>query len=139
MQTFVLIAEDDPAIRRLLTAVLKKQGIASVAVEDGRQALERAANGTFDALLLDLMMPNLSGWTVLEQLTLRGSPLAKKVVVITAAGDADVQRLPPGTRVLRKPFDLDLVVATVRAVLGLQPLSGTAAEKAAGSRDGVRA
>jgi DNA-binding response OmpR family regulator len=135
---FVLIAEDDIAIRKLLCTVLKKQGIAAEVAEDGIRALERAGSGHFDALLLDLMMPHLSGWKVLDQLRARGSHLAEKVVVITAAGDADVRRLPAGTRVLHKPFDIDQLLAMVRDLLGMPPATIAAIEPAPLSPAGER-
>jgi CheY-like chemotaxis protein len=116
----VLVAEDEVAIRKLLCTILKKHQIETVAVDDGVQALERASSGNFDALVLDLMMPLLSGWVVLDELIRQGSPLAQKVIVITAAGENKTALLPPGVRLLRKPFDINQLVEAVQETLGLR-------------------
>lgn len=114
--THVLIAEDDAAIRNLLSAVLKKQGFQIVAVEDGAAALRHIAAAPVDVLLLDLMMPRLSGWGVVDELVRRGSTLAERTIVLTAASDSDVARLPRTIRVMRKPFDIQQLVREIRAL-----------------------
>jgi CheY-like chemotaxis protein len=115
----VLVAEDDAAIRKLICAVVRKQGVDVVSASDGAEAIARAQETPFDALLLDLMMPNQSGWAVMEQLTLDQSPLLAKTVVITAASDREIGHLPDQARVLRKPFDLRELVRTVRETVGM--------------------
>jgi len=115
----VLVAEDDAAIRKLICAVVRRQGVEVVSASDGEEAIARAQEASFDALLLDLMMPNQSGWAVMEQLTVARSPLLSKTVVITAASDREIGHLPEQTRVLRKPFDLRELVRTVRETVGM--------------------
>ena len=115
----VLVAEDDAAIRSLICAVVRRQGVEVVSASDGTEAIARAQEGPFDALLLDLMMPNQSGWAVMEQLTIAQSPLLAKTVVITAASDREIGHLPEHTRVLRKPFDLRELVRTLRETVGM--------------------
>src|SRR5882724_9946665 len=115
----VLVAEDDVAIRKLICAIVRRQGVEVVSAADGAEALARAQAEPFDALLLDLMMPNQSGWTVMEQLTEAQSPLLAKTVVITAASDREIGHLPEQTRVLRKPFDIRELVRTVREAVGI--------------------
>jgi CheY-like chemotaxis protein len=115
----VLVAEDDAAIRKLICAVVRKQGVDVVSAADGAEALARTQEGPFDALLLDLMMPNQSGWAVVKQLTIEHSPLLAKTVVITAASDREIGHLPEQTRVLRKPFDLRELIRTLREAVGM--------------------
>src|SRR5205809_1579649 len=98
----VLVAEDDAAIRKLICAIVRKQGVDVVSASDGAEAIARAQQEPFDALLLDLMMPNQSGWAVMAQLTEEQSPLLSKTVVITAASDREIGELPEQTRILRK-------------------------------------
>ena len=117
----VLVAEDDAAIRKLICAVVRKQGVDVVSASDGTEALARAQEGPYDALLLDLMMPNQSGWAVVEQLSVSKSPLLARTVVITAASDREIGHLPEETRVLRKPFDLRELVRTLRETVGMPP------------------
>src|SRR5262249_35117665 len=115
----VLIAEDDAAIRKLICAVVRRQGVDVVAASDGVEAIVRAQEAPFDALLLDLMMPNQSGWAVMAHLTGRGSPRLAKTVVIPAASDREIGELPEQARVLRKPFDIRELVRTVRETVGM--------------------
>lgn len=117
----VLVAEDDLAIRKLICAVVQRHGVEVVSASDGEEVLARTKEGSFDALLLDLMMPNRSGWSVMEQLSLVKSPLLAKTVVITAASDREIGDLPSETRILRKPFDLRELVRTVRETVGMPP------------------
>lgn len=115
----VLVAEDDAAIRKLLCAVVRKQGVDVVSAADGAEAIARTQEGAFDALLLDLMMPNQSGWAVMERLSADQSPLLARTVVITAASDREIGHLPEQTRVLRKPFDLRELVRALREAVGM--------------------
>src|SRR5436190_9334308 len=115
----VLVAEDDVAIRKLICAVVRKQGVEVVSAADGIEALARTQEAPFDALLLDLMMPNQSGWAVMQQLTVQNSPLLAKTVVITAASDREIGDLPLQAKVLRKPFDIRELVRTLRETVGM--------------------
>ena len=115
----VLVAEDDAAIRKLICAIVRKQGVDVVSASDGVEAIAFAQQEPFDALLLDLMMPNQSGWAVMAQLTEEQSPLLSKTVVITAASDREIGELPEQMRVLRKPFDIRELVRTLRETVGM--------------------
>ena len=115
----VLVAEDDAAIRKLICAIVRKQGVEVVSAADGAEALAHARSEPFDALLLDLMMPNENGWEVMQQLTAQHSPLLAKTVVITAASDREIGKLPEHARVIRKPFDIRELVRTLRETVGL--------------------
>jgi len=115
----VLVAEDDDAIRKLICAIVRKQGVDVVSAADGAEAIARAQQEPFDALLLDLMMPNQSGWAVMAQLNEEQSPLLSRTVVITAASDREIGDLPEQTRILRKPFDLRELVRTLRETVGM--------------------
>lgn len=120
----VLVAEDDAAIRKLICAIVRKQGVEVVSAADGVEALAHAQQGPFDALLLDLMMPNQSGWAVMAQLNAAQSPLLAKTVVITAASDREIGHLPEQTRILRKPFDIRELVRTLRETVGMPAETG---------------
>ena len=117
----VLVAEDDAAIRKLICAIVRRQGVEVVSASDGAEAMAHARDGSFDALLLDLMMPSQSGWSIMAQLTEQGSPLLAKTVVITAASDREIGDLPEQARVLRKPFDIRELVRTLRETVGMPP------------------
>jgi CheY-like chemotaxis protein len=114
----ILIAEDDSAIRQLLTTILQRNGFTVHTANDGTEVLRLIVHHEFDVLLLDLMMPNLSGWNVLTELERLKHPLVQKVVVITAASDKDIETVPPTLRLLRKPFDISELVTILRELTG---------------------
>ncbi len=111
----ILVAEDDRGIQTLLTTILSREGFSVECVDDGAEALERLEARRYDAVLLDLMMPNLSGGDVIRVLADRGDDALSRVIVITAAAMHEataVDRLP----VLRKPFDINELRRRVHAV-----------------------
>ena len=95
--------------------VLEEEGFAVSTARDGWQALDRIAAQHPDVVLLDLQMPMMSGWQVLEQL--RAQDIAVPVVIMTAgyraAEEAAKHRV---AGYLAKPFDLDELVAVVERV-----------------------
>ncbi|HYO75669.1 MAG TPA: response regulator [Thermoanaerobaculia bacterium] len=111
----ILIAEDDRGIQTLLSTILTREGFAVECVSDGAEAMRRLNARHYDVVLLDLMMPNLSGGDVIQLLEDQGHDALSRVIVITAAAMHEasvVDRLP----ILRKPFDIDELRGRVHAV-----------------------
>lgn len=112
----ILVVDDDDAIRALLFTVLKRRGFAVDAARDGKEALERLARCRYVLMLLDLMMPRMSGWEVLQELA-RCEPERRPIVLVLTAGseprDLD-STIVSGT--LRKPFDVELLLDTIVAI-----------------------
>ncbi|HUS83389.1 MAG TPA: response regulator transcription factor [Dehalococcoidia bacterium] len=117
MKEKILVVDDDRHIVDIVRAYLEKDGYRVVAAYDGRQALEAAAKERPALLILDLMLPELSGWDVMRSLrqtsqvpvimlTARDDP-TDKVVGLELGGDDYVV----------KPFDPKELLARVRAVL----------------------
>jgi len=111
----VLVVDDDAEIRELLTSVLHRRGLIVDGAVDGAEALDLLRQNIYSVVLLDLLMPNIDGFAVLNELD---SALAPPVVlVITGADRSLVKQLDPQRihGVVRKPFDADdlanLVVA----------------------------
>src|SRR5579864_895672 len=116
----ILIADDDASIRRLLIVSLRRRGYRVVEARNGREALAEMRSGHADLVLLDLMMPEVSGWDVLRERS--GDPSLQRipVIVITATNERDVTvglLNAPFDAVIAKPFDLDALEATVSACL----------------------
>jgi len=102
----VLIVDDEKNIRESLGKYLSLEKIDSLGVENGETALEAMQNESFDAVILDLKLPGLSGQQVLEEMLARG--ITAPVIMVSAHGDIPdaVQALKSGARdYLVKPFD----------------------------------
>ncbi|MDX5318642.1 MAG: response regulator transcription factor [Actinomycetes bacterium] len=114
----LLVVDDEPNILDLLAASLRFAGFAVVTAANGNQALRAAAEHHFDLVVLDVMMPDMDGFTVLRRLRAGGSHLP--VVFLTARDDTEdkVKGLTAGgDDYITKPFSLEEVVARIRAVL----------------------
>ncbi len=113
----VLIVEDDAVLQNGLTVGLGLHGIAAEAVETCADALAALATTTFDAVVLDIMLPDGSGFDVLRELRQRNDAVP---VLLLTARDAVADRvrgLDDGADdYLGKPFDLDEVAARLRAL-----------------------
>lgn len=114
----ILVADDDDLLGELLRFKLEGAGHEVTIISDGRSALEAAQSGDYELMVLDTMMPILSGPEVLRALVVKGSRLP--VVMLTARkGQDDVlDALSSGARdYLTKPFIPDELVARVNAIL----------------------
>ncbi len=113
----ILIAEDEQDTRELLVAFFRGKGHEVAAAADGESAVERFETETPDLVLLDIRMPKLNGWGVLEQL----QRSAKVPVIVISALDSTedaVRGLGLGADdYIRKPFDLSELDARVQAVM----------------------
>lgn len=110
----VLVVDDDGAIRGLVTNVLRRRGFAPVEACDGQDAIEKLDGDPFDALVLDLMMPRVDGFGVVEHLIRTNPRMVEKTVVMTAfPTTAARERLHHLCCVVSKPFDVSELVALV--------------------------
>jgi CheY-like chemotaxis protein len=116
----ILVVDDDLINRLVLSTNLQEQGYEVATAENGRQALEMLAGQPFDVVLLDLVMPELDGFQVLEQMK-RDSALREiPVIVISALDEMEsiLRCIEMGaTDYLPKPFDAGLLRARLRASL----------------------
>jgi two-component system response regulator MprA len=114
----VLIADDDRAIRESLARALELEGYEVVTVGDGVETLTRARRDTFDALVVDVMMPGVDGLAVCRVLRAEGD--RTPVLMLTARVETPdrVAGLDAGADdYLPKPFELDELFARLRALL----------------------
>lgn len=109
----ILVVDDDDAIRTLVFTILRRRGYQVDVARNGVDALERCANCHYALVVLDLMMPLMSGWAVLEKLAQEPSD-ARPVVLVLTAG-LEMRHFDPAlvAGTLRKPFDIDLLVEAV--------------------------
>jgi type IV pilus assembly protein PilB len=115
----VLIADDDPQMRRLIRGVLQRDGFEVVEAGDGLDALEAVEQGGVDLVILDVDMPRLDGLGVLEELRAQVRTACLPVIVLTAQhGETEEKALDLGAHdYLAKPVQTRSLVARVRAVL----------------------
>lgn len=112
----ILLVDDEPAIRQMLTRLLVGEGYTVLPVANGAEALEFADHADFNLVLLDLNMPGLDGWDTFEQLTAK-KPLLP-VIVITARPNQRFTALAAGIGALmEKPLDLQKLFVTIRNLL----------------------
>ena len=114
----LLVVDDEPSIRELLTASLRFAGFDVVAAADGAEALRLAEQHRPDLVVLDVMMPDMDGFTVTRKLRERGREMP--VLFLTArdeTSDKVTGLTVGGDDYVTKPFSLEEVVARIRAVL----------------------
>ncbi len=113
----ILLAEDERALSKALVKIFEKSNYSIDAVYDGQEALDYLDGGNYDAAVLDIMMPEVDGITVLKKLREAGSDLP--VLLLTAKSEVDdkVLGLDSGADYyLTKPFDAKELLAAVRAI-----------------------
>jgi CheY-like chemotaxis protein len=111
--------DDDPTIRRLIVTALRRDGYKLTEARNGREALDAMRTGTEDLVLLDLMMPEVSGWEVLRIRKANPELCRIPVIVISANhGPEVVEVVASGIcALLPKPFELSALHALVRTCL----------------------
>ena len=130
----LLVVDDNDMNRDMLSRRLVRRGYIVETVSDGQLALEAIANGKFDLILLDIMMPGLSGWTVLERIREEYSRLELPVIMATSNHQSEdvVRALQAGANdYVTKPFDFEVVLARVgtHVILKLTHAQLTAANR----------
>jgi len=126
----ILVVDDEPNLRRVLTAQLERDGYDVHTAEDGAQALVVLGDHHIDLVITDLRMPKLDGMQLLRKVSALEDPMP--VVMITAHGTVDtaVEALKTGAfDYITKPFDQDDVRTIVRKALRTQDLSQTEASR----------
>jgi DNA-binding response OmpR family regulator len=112
----ILLVDDDLDIRLLLKAALSDEGYQVVATGNGLEAIQQAMLDPPDLIILDLMMPEMSGPELAARLSQEGRG-APPLLVISAASDADRVAGDLGaSRLLHKPFDLQTLLDDVAAL-----------------------
>jgi diguanylate cyclase (GGDEF)-like protein len=134
MQERILVVDDDPDILHFVRVNLELEGFETTTAENGRVALDAAKAAPPDLVLLDVMMPEMDGLTVLRRL--RSTPATTNVPVILLTAKALAEDRVTGLNLgaddyITKPFDVEELMARVRTVLrraqqmrDLSPLTG---------------
>ena len=116
----LLLVDDDEANRDVLARRLVRRGYHTDLAEDGERALDLIANHPYDLVLLDHMMPGMSGLDVLQRLRETLSPAELPVIMVTAVGESAniVAALKMGANdYITKPLDFAITLARIEACL----------------------
>ena len=109
----ILIVDDDDAIRALLFTVLRRRGFIADTARNGMEAIEKLSLCSYALILLDLMMPQMNGYEVLDHLATCPTATRPRVLVLTAG----LELRPIDTTIvvgtMRKPFDVELLITTI--------------------------
>jgi two-component system response regulator MprA len=109
----VLVVDDEPAIREVITTLLEDEGYSVRHAKDGLEALDAINGDQIDLIVSDVVMPRLDGASLVRKLRRRGHVMP---VVLMSAVYADVDL--PGVRFVPKPFEIDRLLGTVASALG---------------------
>lgn len=115
----ILIVDDDQPIRNLVRQIVQRLGYPSRDAANGEEAIAQLENQLPDLLVLDLMMPKVSGWEVLEWLQERDHLPSLPVVVLTAVGSSKMKGLDGFDiqAVIAKPFEVSELMNELRQIL----------------------
>ena len=122
----ILLAEDNERLRENITEILTASGYIVDAVEDGVYALSRLQHGSYDAALLDIMMPRKDGLQVCKEA--RSQNILTPIIIITAQGTLanKIEGLDAGANdYLVKPFEMEELLARIRAHTRITPTKTT--------------
>ncbi len=114
----VLVVEDDKKTASFVTRGLREAGFAVDHVEDGKDGLEQALSGTYDAIIMDLMLPKLDGLSIMERM--RQERILTPIIVLSAKRSVDdrIEGLQHGgDDYLTKPFSFSELLARVHALI----------------------
>ena len=117
----ILVVDDEPHLRRILTALLTMEGFQVKLARDGNQGITVWSEGAFDLVILDLIMPGASGLEVLSKIRSHPERGSTPVIILTAKGqDTDREAAMAGGAddFLTKPFSPKKLVARIHEILG---------------------
>jgi DNA-binding response OmpR family regulator len=110
----VLIVEDDEKVQDLIRTLLARHCTTMDVASDGERAIEMMRENTYDAVIVDIMLPRMNGLLVIEAIaSLSYEP---KVIVLSALSRHFHDRYPAGTLVLQKPFEIDKVAEAISSI-----------------------
>jgi DNA-binding response OmpR family regulator len=120
VQRAVLLIEDDPDIRMLVEMILRMNGINVVSCAEGGAGLKALEKETFSLIILDVMMPDMSGYEVLKQIKSRHGDDAPPVALFTARPEDTTAKELAGQRgvhILAKPFEYEKLAQHVQSLM----------------------
>lgn len=118
----ILVVEDDDAVAMMIQDYLHGHDYRTERAADGRQAVDRVKTLRPDLIVMDLMMPRLTGGEAAT--ALRRDPMTEKIPIVAISAVADVTSIAemlPLDEILEKPFDLDDLIVAIERLLAVTP------------------
>ena len=114
----VLVLDDDVSMQKLVSMLLRREGLKVELVSSGRAAIEALSTGDYAVVLLDLMMPHEGGMTVIKYLREQQPALLGKTILLTATPDPVLKKISAEVfAVVKKPFEANELVGTVKKLV----------------------
>lgn len=115
-QFTALVVEDDPAIRRLVTKLLTRLNVSTDLAPDGKIAIDKLRSGQYSVIVLDLMVPEVTGFEVIE--FVKQQNINVPIAVVSAVSQQALTRLDLDVvkLVISKPFDVDEFTKAIMAL-----------------------
>jgi DNA-binding response OmpR family regulator len=129
MERRVLVVDDEPAIRALVAKIVERAGLPVDSARDGAEAIARMNECRYAVVVLDLMMPNVDGFELVEHIRMRYE--ARPAIIVISAGESATLRRLDGSMVhsiVRKPFDIDVLGDLISAAAGVDKASQQASD-----------
>jgi CheY-like chemotaxis protein len=125
-QPSVLVVDDEPQVVWVLQFSLQALGYRTYSAHDGMEALDQIRRHRPELMVLDVMMPRMDGWSVLEHLARNGETGGPRIVVVTAlasASDRSRAEQLGASAFVPKPFDMDHLVTVLKDLASTEPPS----------------
>jgi chemosensory pili system protein ChpA (sensor histidine kinase/response regulator) len=120
MKKRIMVLDDDEQIRQSLLKLLQKEDYEVVLAAEGIEALDKLESHSVDLLLLDLNLPNKSGWDVFERIT-STSPLLPIIIITGREKQSDLAVAAGVGALMQKPLDVPLLLKTISELLQETP------------------
>lgn len=116
-KTRVLVVEDNSDLRRLYAIGLNQRGFEVKLAANGAEAIDRISTEAPDVVVLDLLMPIMSGWEVIDRINDSKRALPVPVIIISGQTEPDDRPRPPSVAAwLSKPITLEELVTTISSI-----------------------
>lgn len=112
----VLVVDDEPAIRALVAKIVERAGLTVDTAPDGAAAIQQLETTSYGVVVVDLMMPNIDGYGLIDYLKNREG--SKPAIIVVSAGESAALRQLDGSvvhSIVRKPFDIDVLGELISA------------------------
>ncbi|MFC1646299.1 response regulator transcription factor, partial [Candidatus Omnitrophota bacterium] len=120
----ILVVDDDKDIVERLEAKLKREGYKTVVAYDGREALTRVSKDDPDIVLLDLMLPELNGFDVLQEIRQKHNERWRPVIIVSARDEMDSLKKSyslEADHYITKPCNLEEIIRGIKTMISLIP------------------